>query len=71
MIGFVVVNTDGSADIHALVGGIAGYGVYSECGVSISAPHPADFRQTINRAEMYGAIQALRFTSSSGRPEVG
>ena len=62
--GFVAVCTDGSAEIHALVGGIAGYGVYSEGGISISAPLPADFRQTINTAELYGAIQALRSTSA-------
>ena len=63
--GFVVVYTDGSAEIHASVGGIAGFGVYSECGISISATLPADFRQTIHIAELYGAIQALRSTSAA------
>ena len=49
--GFLVVDTDGSAEIHAIVG-IAGYGVSSECGISISAPLPADFCHTINTAEL-------------------
>ena len=63
--GFVVMHTDGSAEIHAIVGSIAGYGVYSECGISISAPLPADFHQTIHTAERYGATQALRSTSAA------
>ena len=63
--GFIVVYTDGLAEIHATIGGIVWYGVHSECGISILAPLPTDFRQAINTAALYGAVQALRSTSAA------
>ena len=63
--GFHVIYTDGSAEILPGIGGIAGYGVYSECGLSISAFLPTDQRQTVNAAELFATIQALGATDSA------
>ena len=63
--GFHVIYTDSSAEILPGIGGVAGYGVYSEGGLSISAFLPTDQRQTVNTAELFATIQALRSTGSS------
>ena len=63
--GFHVIYTDGSAVTHPDVGGIAGYGVYSECGLSISGFLPTDLLQTNNVAELFATIKALGSTTST------
>jgi len=63
--GFLVICTDDSAEILPRIGGIAGYGVYSECGLFISAFLPTNQCQIVNTAELFAAIQTLGFTDSA------
>ena len=63
--GFHVIYTDGSAVTQPGVGGIAGYGVYSECGLSISGFLPTDQLQTDNVAELFATIKALGSATST------
>ena len=63
--GFVLIFTDGSSEKHPTVGDIAGYGVYSECGIRVSAYVPIDQRQTNRTAELLSSIKALQATDDT------
>jgi len=66
--GFLVVYTAGSAETLPKIGGVAGYGVYSECGGSISPFLPTNQPQTVTTAELFAAIQALGSTGLAVLP---
>ena len=59
----MLIFTDGSSEKHPTVGDIAVYGVYSECGITISAH--VDQRQTNNTVELLSSIKALQATDAT------
>ena len=63
--GFVWIFTHASSEKHPIVGDMAGYGVYSECGMTISAHVPIDQRQTNDTVELLSSIKALQATDAT------
>ena len=69
----MLIFADGSAEKHPTVGGTAGYGVYSERGMAISAHVPIDQRQTNRTAGLssIGGLQATDATDVGGHVHLG
>ena len=63
--GVVLMFTDGPSEKHPTVGDIAGHGVYSECGITVSAYVPIDHCQTNNTAELLSSVKALQATDAA------
>ena len=58
--GYTLVFTDGSSAETEGVGRVAGYGIYAQRDISISAYVPVHLRQTNNTAELLAVIRALQ-----------
>ena len=57
---FGLVFTGGSSENHSTVGDVPGYGVYSECGITIPAYVPIDERQPTMRQNYLAPLKLCK-----------